>query len=81
MFNKDFKPRYMMGTTAIHDGVGDISRDEPDYCYIQKQEGDNYIGHWVEGLGFINVKFPVEATRECTPEEKEYVENTPVCII
>lgn len=79
--SKEFTPRYMMGTKAFLASGQDISRDEPDYCRIDKQEGDNYIGYWVEGLGFINVKFPVETTRECTPEEKEYVENTPVCIV
>jgi hypothetical protein len=78
----EFTPRYMMGTKAIaRDGKTDISRDEYDYCYIQKQEGDNYIGHWVEGLGFFEVRFPIETTRECTPEEKDYAENTPVVII
>jgi hypothetical protein len=64
----------MKGTKAIH-LAGDISRDEYDYCYVKRQEGDNYIGAWVEGYGFIDVEFPVETTRECTPEELEYIEN------
>ena len=74
-------PRYMKGTKAFAASGHDISRDEEDYCYIQKQEGDNYIGYWVEGFGFINVKFPVESTHELTLEEKDYVENTPVVIV
>ena len=79
MTDKTF-PRYMMGTKAIHK-AGDISRDEPDYCYIKQQEGDNYIGAWVEGYGFIDVKFPVETTRECTPEEVEYLGKMRLVII
>jgi hypothetical protein len=74
-------PRYMMGTKAIHDFAGDISREDYDYCYIQRQEEDNYIGIWVEGFGFFDVKFPVETTRECTDEERDFVENTPTYIV
>ena len=80
MTDKTF-PRYMMGTKASTKLGHDISRDEYDYCYIQRQEADNYIGSWVEGFGFFDVEFPVESTRECTPEEKDYVENTPVVIV
>lgn len=62
--------RYMMATKAIHQ-LGDISRGEPDLCVIRSEDADNYIGNWVEGYGFINVKFPKRTTRELTDEEKE----------
>ena len=62
----------MMATKAIHN-LGDISRDIPDLCYINTEDDDNYIGGWVSGFGFINVKFPKNTTRELTPEEyKKY---------
>jgi len=62
--------RYMMATKATH-MLGDISREEPDLCFITGVEENCYIGHWVEGFGFINVEFPKETTRELTAEEKE----------
>ena len=63
------QPKYMMATTAIHQ-LGDISSDTPDICIIHKEDEDNYIGNWVFGLGFINVKFPKASTRDLTEEEK-----------
>lgn len=62
--------KYMMGTTAIH-GMGDISRAEPDLCVVDHEEGDNYIGNWVCGFGFVSVKFPKATTRDLTPDEIE----------
>jgi len=79
MNNKTF-PRHMMGTTAIS-RAGDISRDEEDYCYIKEQTDEGYIGSWVEGYGFINVLFPTETTRECTPEEQEFVDTHDIFIL
>ena len=73
-------PRYMMGTTAIHQ-LGDISRTEEDYCYIKEQTSEGYVGQWVTGYGFINVLFSFDTTRELTPEEEEYVETHDTIII
>ena len=67
--------KYMIGTKATH-LMGDISREEPDLCYITEQDDNNYIGHWVTGFGFINVKFPKATTRELTDEEIERWNNT-----
>ena len=61
-------PRYMMATTAIHT-LGDISRDEPDLCFIEQEERCHYIGQWATGFGFIDVHFPKSTTRDLTPEE------------
>jgi len=64
--------KYMMATKAVHK-MGDISRDEPDLCHVHEEALDHYIGSWVTGYGFINVKFPKETTRDLTPEEiKKY---------
>ena len=61
----------MIGTKAIHH-LGDISRSEGDLCYIHGEDQDNYIGNWVRGFGFIDVKFPKATTRELTDEEIKY---------
>lgn len=62
--------KYMMATKAIHK-LGDISSSEPDLCIIYREDDENWIGNWVTGLGFINVKFPKISTRELTREEIE----------
>jgi len=65
------KSKYMMATTAIHK-LGDISSDKEDLCFVSSEDEDNYIGQWVTGFGFIDVKFPKETTRNLTDEEIEY---------
>ena len=60
----------MMATKAIHK-LGDISRKKEDICIIIDEDDDNYIGMWVTGYGFFDVKFPKSSTMELTPEEIE----------
>ena len=64
------KSKYMMATKAIH-MLGDISSNVPDLCIVDEETETDFIGNWVTGLGFINVKFPKETTRELTKEEIE----------
>jgi len=59
---------HMMATKAFHK-LGDISRDEPDLCYVYDADDDNFYGMWVTGLGFFDVMFPKDTTRELTKEE------------
>lgn len=61
-------PIDMMSTQAFHK-LGDISRDKPEYVYIVAEDDDNYYGHWVEGMGFVDVRFPKATTRILTPDE------------
>lgn len=68
-----------MATKALHK-LGDISSDTPDLCTISGEDGDNYIGMWVYGLGFFNVKFPKETTRIPTDEEKNKYIGTGIAI-
>lgn len=69
--------KYMIATTAIHK-MGDISRpvDDGDYsdnlCTIYHEDGENWIGMWVTGFGFADVKFPKTTTRELSQEEIKY---------
>jgi hypothetical protein len=63
-------PKYMMATTAIHQ-LGDISSTAPDLCRVTSEDEENYIGMWVEGIGFFGVKFPKATTRDLTAEEIE----------
>lgn len=62
------------GTTAIHK-IGDISRPDGDYFIARKYEDGYFIGEWVTGFGFIDVKFPEETTRELTEGEREWILN------
>lgn len=62
------RDRFMMATTAHH-ALGDISRDEPSLVVITGQIGDQWIGEWVTGVGYINVRFPKATTRELTTAE------------
>ena len=50
-----------MATKAIHQ-LGDISRDKEDLCFIHDEDEKNYIGNWITGYGFIEVKFPKETS-------------------
>jgi len=61
---------YMMATTAMHQ-MGDVSREEPDLCVVDTEDGDNHRGSWVFGFGLADVLFPKSTTRELTPEERE----------
>jgi hypothetical protein len=69
----------MMATKAQHQ-LGDISQDTPGICIVHSEEGDNWIGNWIFGFGFMNVKFPKATTRELTQEEKEKYHNTWVAV-
>ena len=68
---------YKIATKAIHK-LGDISRhvDDGNYsdnlCIVTSEDETNFIGSWVTGFGFFNVKFPKETTRDLTEEEVEY---------
>jgi hypothetical protein len=61
--------KYMMATKAYHQ-LGDISRETPDLCTINREDKNNYYGAWKSGLGFYDVRFPKETTRDLTQEEK-----------
>jgi hypothetical protein len=38
---------------------------------VYSEDGDNYIGNWRTGFGYINVHFPKDTTRELTAEERD----------
>ena len=60
----------MWGTTALHQ-LGDISRDKGDFCVVDDKLIDgNYIGNWVTGFGFIEVKFPANTTKTLTRKQR-----------
>jgi uncharacterized cupin superfamily protein len=63
--------KLVTATKALHK-IGDISSEEPDLAQVNKREGNFYVGSWVCGVGFFDVKFPIETTRPCTEEEKAY---------
>ena len=71
--------RFMMATKALHK-LGDISRNPADLCVIDRENKENFIGNWVTGYGFIDVKFPKKTTRKLTEEEKEKYNGTQIAI-
>lgn len=54
-------------------GVEDFSEH---VCQIYAEDDDNWIGSWITGMGFFDVKFPKNVTRALTPEEIEEFKNT-----
>lgn len=68
--------KLMMATRAHGDPKApnsfDISRKDPDLIRVQREDGEFWVGAWVEGMGFINVYFPKATTRPCTAEEKGF---------
>lgn len=64
-------PRYVMATKATHQ-LGDLSRDVPDLAWITGEDGDNWVGVWITGFGYIDVRFPKTTTRDLTPAEREH---------
>lgn len=71
--------KYMMATKAMHK-TGDISRAIPDLCVVTDLDAENYIGNWVTGFGFVEVKFPKATTRELTFAEIEKYHGMPLAI-
>ncbi len=63
--------KFMMATIATHK-MGDLSRIEPDLCLVGSETETDYIGIWVTGFGFFNVKFPKSTTKELTEQEREH---------
>lgn len=69
---KEIPRKYLMATKASHRGK-DVSSDEPDLCFINGEECDDWIGGWVIGLRLMETRFPKATTRELTEAEiKEY---------
>ena len=56
------------GSPAIHK-LGDIGREEDDFIRVHREEGENFIGAFEEGFGFIDVKFRKENCRPINEDE------------
>lgn len=71
MKSEDYRNMFLKkGGKAIH-LLGDISRDvlDAELIFVHSEDENNYIGHFAEGFGFINVKFAKEDCREASDEE------------
>ena len=78
-------PKYMFlrkGGKAIHQ-LGDISRDyyNSELIVVEKEEPLNWVGHFAEGYGFIDVKFAKEDCKDATDEEVKMWIKDRNCII
>lgn len=77
--NKDGSGVFKMATEAYH-LMGDISRPKKNLCKVYTEDKDNFYGHWIEGLGFIEVRFPKETTSELTEKDKEKLHGKKLAI-
>jgi len=75
----EIETKHLMATEAYH-LLGDISRNEADLCIVSKETDEYFVGNWVTGLGFFNVLFPKETTRELTEEEVNEFEQLSIAI-
>ena len=66
-----------MATIASHQ-MGDLTRRPADICTVFKKTKDNYIGNWVTGFGFVEVKFPIGSTRNLTKKEIAKYDGMPM---
>jgi len=78
--------KYMIATKATHK-LGDLSREMDstlehleNLCRVTKEDDENYYGMWTTGMGFFDVKFPKETTRELTQEEIDFCNTKSVAI-
>jgi len=72
---KDETCLYAMGKEAHH-VTGEISREEWDLIQINAEDDKNYIGNWMYGFGFIEVKFPKKSIRALNKKEIKYYEGS-----
>lgn len=63
-----FRRRYVMATAAAHK-LGDLSRDPAHLALVYGEDGDAYVGRWIEGFGYFDVRFPKATTRDLTADE------------
>lgn len=69
-YPESFEHIYLYATEAYHK-MGDISRKEGDIAIVSQKDENFYCGNWVEGFGFINVKFPINTSKIISKEEAE----------
>ena len=68
-----------MGTSAHHK-LGDISRTNPDVFISRDEIGDQHVGEWLMGFGFVGVTFPKETSRPLTRVELAWLAEHPVAL-
>lgn len=71
-YSHSFEPIYIVATTAIHK-LGDISREAEDVAIVSQRDSEHYCGNWVQGFGFIDVKFPIASSRVISKTEAEEI--------
>ena len=77
--------RYMFlkkGGKAIHQ-LGDISRDvyNAELIVVDREDESNWIGHFAEGFGFVDVRFAKDDCKEATDEEVKMWLKDRDCIV
>jgi len=57
-----FQMTRVMATEAFHN-MGNISRKASSVAIVSESDDDNFYGHWADGYGFIDVRFPKKTTK------------------
>lgn len=65
----------MMKATAAFHKLGDISREDEDFCWVYAEDEENFYGNWLTGYGFFDVKSPKKTTRSLTEEEAVFLKK------
>ncbi|SFF22772.1 hypothetical protein SAMN04487969_11944 [Paenibacillus algorifonticola] len=63
------------GSPAIHK-LGDIRREEDELIIVKSETEDHFIGNFVEGFGFMEVKYQKSDCRPLLPSEIEKLNNS-----
>ena len=66
--------------TEAHHMLGDISRPGGDFFWVDRETEDDYVGAWMTGFGFVEVRFPKDTTRDITPAEQAWLDQHQVVI-
>lgn len=69
---KEFEDgKYKMARGSSHNLWKEEVHEEYELCIVFKEDEENWYGHFVEGMGFIDVCYPKKYTRELTEAEAE----------
>ena len=73
------REKYMTAGTSYFPN-GKFFSQKPDLCVVWGIKGDEYIGQYVYGTGFINIRFLRETTRNLNKAERKEHNGRKLCL-
>jgi len=61
--------------------MGRPTSNNTEFIVVHHEKENYYVGHFWEGLGFMNVHFFKEDCQELTPDETQYIANHEIKIV